>query len=73
MKVVVGRVIIIGRIRMDEAYLFMQAEIEKVICKREAMIAENKQRECLGQSLAYGEKSFIDLKNEIDFILNKYR
>ena len=34
----------------------LQAEIEM-----NAMIAENKQREALGQSMAYTEKSFIDL------------
>lgn len=37
----------------------LQAEIQM-----NAMIAENKQREILGQSLAYGEKDFMSLINE---------
>jgi flagellar biosynthesis regulator FlaF len=36
--------------------MLLQAEI-----RMQGMIAENKQREILGQSIAYGEKEFVQL------------
>ena len=45
----------------------LQAEITMT-----AMIAENKQRELLGQSLAYGEAEFIKLIEEFGIHHNKF-
>ena len=46
---------------LDFKMRILQAEIEM-----NAMIAENKQREILGHSMAYGEEQFIEL-------IDKYR
>jgi len=45
----------------------LQAEI-----KMQAMIAENKIRELNGNSLAYNEKSFIDLIEEYNIYHNQF-
>jgi hypothetical protein len=45
----------------------LQAEIEM-----NAMIAENKQREILGQSMAYNEKNFTDLIEEYNIHHNAF-
>jgi hypothetical protein len=39
--------------------------LEEMITRREGMIAENKQREYLGQSMAYTEDNFSILADEI--------
>ena len=58
-------------IHEDEILYFkmqmLQAEIEM-----NAMIAENKQRELSGQSLAYTEKSFLDLIDRYGIHHNKF-
>lgn len=50
---------------LDIKMRMLQAEIEM-----QAMIAENKQREVLGQSMAYTEKSFMDLINQYSIHAN---
>lgn len=45
----------------------LQAEIQM-----QAMISENKQREILGQSMAYGEKDFIGLIEEYNIHHNAF-
>lgn len=47
------------------------AELEALICEREAMVAENKQREFLGQAMAYQEDSFYVLAEQIRSLKNK--
>lgn len=44
---------------LDFKMRMLQAEIEM-----NAMIAENKQREVLGSSMAYGEEQFVELINK---------
>jgi hypothetical protein len=38
-------------------------QIEILVTQREAMIAENKQREFVGQAMAYTEREFFALEN----------
>lgn len=40
-------------------------ELEALITEREGMIAENKHREGLGQSMAYGDSAFNALAEQI--------
>jgi hypothetical protein len=40
-------------------------ELQALIAEREGMIAENKQREYLGQAMAYVEDSFLILADKI--------
>ena len=40
-------------------------ELEALITEREGMIAENKQREILGQSMAYNDQIFMELAERI--------
>lgn len=42
---------------------YERLQIEILITQREAMIAENKQREFVGQAMAYTEKDFFNLEN----------
>ena len=44
---------------------YVRFRLEELITRREAMIAENKQREHLGQSMAYVEKQFNELADEM--------
>jgi hypothetical protein len=48
-----------------EAELYSRCRLEELITQREGMVAENKQREHLGQSLAYTEDSFLILADAI--------
>ncbi len=54
----------------------LNAETVAAFIECQGMIAENKEREIKGQSLAYGENSFIELSNDIrskmDRALNHY-
>ena len=43
---------------MTQQILDIQLQMEELICQREGMIAENKQREYLGQSMAYQDDVF---------------
>lgn len=43
--------------------------MEKILCEREGMIAENKWREIQGESLAYGENNFFALSNQFDHLI----
>jgi len=49
--------------------LHTKIEIEALIAEREGMSAENKQREHLGQSLAYDEGAFQDLAEKMRSLL----
>ncbi len=44
-------------------------ELEALITEREAYIAENKQREMLGYSLAYGPECFFELAEKMRELL----
>ena len=46
----------------DTAY---RIDLEALVTEREGMIAENKQREILGHSMAYGEEAFDSLRLRI--------
>lgn len=46
---------------MDRDILYFQMNMLQAEIEMNAMIAENKQREHLGKSLAYDEKAFMDL------------
>jgi hypothetical protein len=46
---------------MDESnLLFIRVQLEALISEREAMVAENQQRQAVGSSMAYDEKAFLD-------------
>ncbi len=52
---------------MDECVLLdVRLQMEQVICAREAMIAENKQRERQGHSMAWDEESFVELTERLE-------
>lgn len=56
----------------EEIILFnAQVELQKLITEREGMIAENKQREHLGQSMAYWEDSFMQQADKFDKLIFK--
>jgi hypothetical protein len=62
------------RNEMDVWYeLNIRLQMEALISEREGMIAENKQREHLGQSMAYQEDSFAINRNEFDRLLQALR
>ncbi len=50
----------------------IEIELQQIITKREGMIAENKQREYIGQSMAYGEKDFEELVRAMQGLLDTY-
>jgi hypothetical protein len=45
--------------------LNIRTQMEAIICRREGMIAENKQREHRGESMAYTGDSFAQLDIEL--------
>ena len=53
----------------EAVFLNIRCQIEALISRREGMIAENKQRERRGESLAYGEKAFDDLEQSFVSII----
>ena len=56
----------------DERYLLgIRLIMERIITDREAMIADNKQREHRGESMAYGEPAFCKLSAELDELRTK--
>jgi hypothetical protein len=50
---------------MMEEKQFNEFRLQEMITRREGMIAENKQREHLGQSMAYTDDNFQLLADEI--------
>ena len=52
----------------DQLVLELRCELEELITRREGMIAENTFREIQGESLAYGEGSFEDLRKDIQVL-----
>jgi hypothetical protein len=46
---------------MDEQLLYFKMQLLQAEIAMNGMIAENKKREALGASIAYGEQAFIDL------------
>ena len=46
--------------------LQIYARIEALITEREAMKAENKEREIKGESLAYNFDHFMDISNQLN-------
>lgn len=51
---------------MDFKLLDIQLQMEEIICEREGMIAENKQREHRQESMVYGENTFQNLANRLE-------
>lgn len=50
-----------GCIKHEEEMLYFKMNLLQAEIEMNGMIAENKQREILGNSMAYGEQEFIDL------------
>lgn len=57
-----------GQVMDAFAELNYRARIESLITEREGMIAENKQREQLGHSMAYPESEFMRIVREFEQI-----
>ena len=53
--------------------LNIRLQMEALITEREGMIAENKQREHLGQSMAHGEDKFISIAGQFTYLLGEFR
>lgn len=54
---------------MSESRLLdLRCQIEELICQREGMIADNKQREFEGNAMAYSEDSFLILQRNLEFV-----
>jgi hypothetical protein len=53
------------------ADLFTQARLLQIECRMNGMIAENKQRELLGNSMAYQDTDFQLLFNEIQILIDQ--
>jgi hypothetical protein len=51
--------------------LYARFRLEELITQREGMIAENKQREAIGNSMAYSEDSFLILAAQIRELADK--
>jgi hypothetical protein len=49
---------------------FMKARLLQIECKMQGMIAENKQREKQGYSMAYGEDAFQEVQDEIQRLID---
>lgn len=45
--------------------LNIRTQMEAIICRREGMIAENKQREHRGEPMAWTESSFFELDSDL--------
>ncbi len=54
----------------EQTLLEFRCQLERLITKREGMIALNKQREVVGHSMAYEEDSFLILAEDILLIHN---
>jgi len=48
---------------------FIKARLLQIECEMNGMIAENKQRELQGYSIAYGEDTFTALFNQIQHLI----
>lgn len=57
---------------VDTKPLVRRIQLEALITRREGMIAENKQRELLGQSLAYNDHSFNAIADQILDLTHHY-
>jgi len=51
--------------------LEIQIKLQQIITRREGMIAENKQREGMNNSMAYSESFFTALEIEMESLLEK--
>lgn len=58
---------------MDQRLLDFWLQAQLLICVREAMIAENQERERHGLSQAYTERSFQDLSQSFANIIERMR
>ena len=56
----------------DRELLYFKMQLLQAEITMNAMIAENKQREIEGQSMAYTERHFIDLIEEYGIHHNKF-
>ena len=55
---------------MDNTDL-VKARLLQIECEMQSMIAENRQRELSGYSMAYGENDFQVLINRIEDLINR--
>ena len=58
---------------MDRRLLDIKIQLEQCITEREGMIAENMQREALGESMAYTSKDFDRVIVGMEYLLNVVR
>ncbi len=52
--------------------VFTRARLLQIECKMQGMVAENKQREHQGYSMAYGEDAFQEVQDEIQKLWEDY-
>jgi hypothetical protein len=50
---------------------FVKARLLQIECEMQGMIAENQQRELLGQSVAYSADAFQGLSDRVQELINK--
>lgn len=59
------------RMANTNKFLIARIELEIMVTEREEMIAENKQREMLGQAMAYSGDAFFELNNRMSELLQR--
>lgn len=59
------------RMANTNKFLIARIELEMMVTEREMMVAENKQREILGQSMAYQDDSFFELSDRMNELLQR--
>ena len=60
------------KINHEEEMLYFKMQLLQAEIQMQGMIAENKQREVLGESMAYTEKDFDSLIDEYGIHHNKF-
>jgi len=58
---------------MDKELMYLKLQIEILITRREAMIAENEQRKHDGLPPAFGSEAFGQIEQEFRVLLNSIR
>lgn len=59
------------RMRVEITALALRARLESLITEREGMLAFNRHRSDLGQTIGYSEESFSHLQDRIDTLYNE--
>jgi len=58
---------------MEQRILDVRLQMEILISEREGMIAENMQREYLGQSMAYDSRAFDNISIQLSMLISVLR